>query len=46
MMIRSDAFSADRSSPHVLAWSTFGTILSLARVWNSAAASFAPVVGA
>jgi hypothetical protein len=45
-MTRSDPFAADRSFPCVLVCSTFATILSLAAVWISTAASLSPVVGA
>jgi hypothetical protein len=39
-------YSADRTYPYVLACSTFGTIISLATVWLSTAASFSPAIGA
>jgi hypothetical protein len=39
-------YSADRTYPYVLVCSTFGTIISLAAVWLSAAASISPAIGA
>jgi hypothetical protein len=45
-MNSSTTYTSDRSFPYVLICSTFGTILSLAAVWLSAAATYSPMIGA